>query len=189
MRKKNLLLGILLAALMIGCASRTQYEVEIEDRNPDDALSEFICENKPENFYYIGHTTNTDNVTSYCFRGEVLTAESISDFANVVTAASFEGYGKIRVYVMEIDGGADPVLFTISNYSSDFIYSANYENLCVLKLGDDGSALEVIHDPQTYIEVDGIKYLIAKEWFLQNAENAGIDWYEVWPDLEGIDTF
>ena len=176
---------LLFVVSLTGCASRSQDE--IEDRKPDDAISISICESKPDNFYYIGHTTNTDNLTTYLFRGENLTAETVCEFSNAVTATSFDGYGKIEIDVVQIEEYGFVGAFSISNYSNDFIYSANFEDLCVLKIVDSDTIWECVHDPQTYTGISGIKYLIVEEWFQRNAEEAEIDWYEVWPDLEGIE--
>ena len=47
-------------------------------------------------------------------------------------------------------------------------------------MGDDS----IYNKASTYINLPDIKSLVVEKKIDQSAEEEGIDWYEIWPDLE-----
>ncbi len=45
------------------------------------------------------------------------------------------------------------------------------------------------NEVSTYINLPDIKNLTVTEKIVQFAEDEGIDWYEIWPDLEHYEVF
>ena len=94
---------------------------------------------------------------------------------------------KIAVYVkVENTHGVESVL-SLKNYSNDNSEQADYEGFYALSISYFmNSEEESFKDPQTYTGIEGIKHLRIDSEMQKKAEEQGIDWYEIWPDLEDV---
>ena len=82
--------------------------------------------------------------------------------------------------------GSESVL-SLKNYSNDNSEQADYEGFYALSISYfKNSEEERLKDPQTYTGIEGIKYLEINTEIQKKAEEQGIDWYEIWPDLEDV---
>ena len=80
--------------------------------------------------------------------------------------------------------GLESVL-NLKNYSNDNSEQSDYEGFYVLSISYPDFE-EGLRNPQTYTGIEGIKYLRIDSEMQKRAEEQGIDWYEIWPDLEDV---
>ena len=187
--KKIIILLIFSIVFFSGCAGDHRDTTELVDKKPDDEISKIISENKPENFYYTYHETDMDGVLKYHYWGDELTAESICKFAEAAMEVQVDGYDKVAVVVDVSTYYGNAGAFVITNYNNDFISWANYSEMSVLKLLNPEGSWNALYDPNTFTNISGVRYLIIDEQLQGRADKEGIDWFEVWPDLEGVETF
>lgn len=105
---------------------------------------------------------------------------------------------KVVLVVMEEWDGIDlstPVI-NLSNYNEVVVgvsddaddYQSQSLNYLII-YGNEGSKNSLYNQASTYINLKNIKYLRVVDMVNQNAKEEGIDWYEIWPDLEGYEVF
>ena len=82
-------------------------------------------------------------------------------------------------------------MFCLCNSSDKNRTYVNYENLECLRIWGStvGSEESIYNDPATYKDFPNIKCLWVSEKIQKKADEAGIDWYEYWPDLEKVEVY
>ena len=113
--------------------------------------------------------------------------DTITRFSKVLNDLARKEKKKIAVYVkVENTHGVESVL-SLKNYSNDNSEQADYEGFYALSISYFmNSEEESFKDPQTYTGIEGIKHLRIDSEMQKKAEEQGIDWYEIWPDLEDV---
>ncbi|MCM1535770.1 MAG: hypothetical protein NC126_07615 [Clostridium sp.] len=162
----------------------------------DDTISRTVCKvMDAKEFYYRGKSDNAaGNTTYYTFyinKEKKGSLEKAVEAINAVMEQNITSH-KISVcfYRQFIRGAYEP-LFSVCNYTDDYSSSANYEKLQALYiLGTQHSSQESIYnDPETYKNFPDIRYLRVSPKIQKAADEAGIDWYEYWPDLETVEVY
>lgn len=86
---------------------------------------------------------------------------------------------------VEVRDGSGYDIFNVSNYPAT---DKSHEGSCILTIldrTDQASNVKgVLLDPSLYSQIDGVKELYVSEEVQKYAEDAGINWYTYWPDLE-----
>ncbi len=191
MRKyKNILLMVIGVLLLCGCAFDGERGIK-----PDDDLSAYVCESIGDTFRYIGKKQKPNDVTDYMYYAPYssLTAENISLFMNTVAEMSVNDSERIEFNICpQIPGGYGGTC-SLQNYieltdDDEKIY-IGYSEMCVYTIGYQELSEPILTDPTTFTGVKGVKYLIISSDMQEKADEAGIDWYEIWPDLEGVEVF
>lgn len=84
----------------------------------------------------------------------------------------------------------------LSNYNENImgLYSTSDDSQCqylyyLTIYGNDGSESSLYNQPSSYPALEGIEYLRVIDKVNKNAEEEGIDWYEVFPDLKGYEVY
>lgn len=95
------------------------------------------------------------------------------------------GKEKIAIYVEVEDPYGSESVLNLKNYSNDNSEQSDYEGFYVLSISYPDFE-EGLRNPQTYTGIEGIKYLRIDSEMQKRAEEQGIDWYEIWPDLEDV---
>lgn len=95
------------------------------------------------------------------------------------------------VFAIEIPGGSES-MFSLCNSNDRNQADVNYDKLECLGIwgaktsfGEDS----IYNDPATYKNFPGIKCLWVSEKIQKAADEAGIDWYEYWPELEKVEVY
>ena len=84
----------------------------------------------------------------------------------------------------------------LSNYNENImgLYSTSDDSQCqylyyLTIYGNDGSESSLYNQPSSYPALEGIEYLRVIDKVNKKAEEEGIDWYEVFPDLKGYEVY
>ncbi len=155
-------------------------------QKPDDEISRVVWERTGENFHYRGKQEYTGDEVEYEYQ---IKKKDKAAIANLVNAFNDVGEGeqrKIRgwVYAEFMRNGLEPI-FSIANFSDDGLEAPDYSGMYALYIrGPDHVSDKYFFDPSIYTEIEGIRKLCIDSEMQQKAEEQGIDWHELWPDLE-----
>ena len=138
------------------------------NRRPNDELSRSVKEAVGDDFYYQGKEKYDSGVTEYQYTVK-------------------NEQGKITVWVgIKIPGGLEDVLY-LENFSDEGLDEADYDGMYAIHIRKPDTAHDTCFDsPSVYTEIEGIRKLTINAEMKKQAEKEGIDWYELWPDLEEV---
>ncbi|MCM1327184.1 MAG: hypothetical protein NC094_11285 [Bacteroidales bacterium] len=187
-----IILICLLSTILSGCGG-TLGNIRYNHR-ADDAISRAVYKAVgAKELYYEGQREENVNIVRYDYyinKEKEGLAEEVIDAVNVVLEQE-KTKNKIAIpFIEEIPGAGEP-MFIIRNYIYAESFSANYEKLQYLWiLGTDvGMQESIYNDPETYKNFPDIRYLRVSPKIQKAADEAGIDWYEYWPDLEAVEVY
>ena len=154
---------------------------------PNDKFSYVVCKEMGDDIWYYYRKKGRSGEKEYCLVIEKCDRDTLTRFAKILNDLAQEEKKKIAVYVkVENTHGVESVL-SLKNYSNDNSEQAGYEGFYALSISYFmNSEEESFKDPQTYTGIEGIKHLRIDSEMQKKAEEQGIDWYEIWPDLEDV---
>ncbi len=187
----TLIFALLLAMIVTACGgSSLQFEWS---QYPDDDISQAIYETigKKKMYYYGKHYSQKGEVAWYEYKvrdyedEDVLT--SMVEAANAVLEEKKET-GKICLSLLEeMPGGYESVavLGTYYEDEDEYVQYGYFQTLYILGTERSHMSGRSPYDKiSTYINLPDIKSLVVSKKIAQAAEDEGIDWYEIWPELE-----
>lgn len=179
----------LLAVLLCGCGLNRDYSKE-----PEDKYSEYVCENMNVDFSYLGREQAYDGSMVYTYFAdyEQLSKDNITSFMNTVRTLSVNEELKIRFSIGAQTTGWYGGSCALQNYikvSDDTDEYYQFSEMCVYIITYNYDSDPIITEPETFTGVTGIKYLMISKEMQEKAEEKGIDWYEIWPDLQEVVVF
>ncbi len=157
------------------------------NRRPNDELSRSVKEAVGDDFYYQGKEESDSGVTEYGYQVKKQEKDALTNLVNTLNDAVKNEQGKIRVTVyLKFPGGIEPV-FSVENFSDDGLETADYDGMyAAYILKPDINDGTIFDSPSVYTEIEGIRKLYIVPQMRTQAEKEGIDWYELWPDLEEV---
>ncbi len=172
--------------VLCGCGSNVVYSKE-----PEDKYSEYVCENMNVDFSYLGREQAYDGsmVYTYYANYDEITKENITDFMNTVRLLSVNEELKIRFSIgAQTDAGYGGSC-SLQNYmkvSDDTDEYNQFSEMCVFTIGYEELSDPILMEPGTFTGVTGVKYLRIRKEMQEKAEEEGIDWYDIWPELQEV---
>ena len=190
MRKIKKIIGISIVFVLIlfGLSRMNRCGNNSPNRGiPYDNFSRAIYREMGDDIWYYYKDKGRSGEKEYYYIIEKCDRDTITRFAKVLNDLAQEEKKKIAIYVeVENTHGSESVL-SLKNYSNDNSEQADYEGFYALSISYfKNSEEERLKDPQTYTGIEGIKYLEINTEIQKKAEEQGIDWYEIWPDLEDV---
>ena len=186
-----LILTLLSVMIVTGCGEGLRNDV---NKKPDDDISKAICEAVGrKKVYYQGKSSiNPDEIGVYEYLVHDYEDENV--LADMVEAANSvmeekEVTEKNKLVLREkIPGGTEAVASLRTYYEGENEYE-QYDSFQTLYIyGTELSFMRQRDSPydklSTYTKLPDIKSLVVSQKIAQSAEDEGIDWYEIWPDLE-----
>ena len=152
--------------------------------DPDDELSENILKELGNSFVYQGHYEDKNNVNVYEFYICTHDEDTISFFHHTINQYIELTDGKTQMTINDGSGewGATVVFY---NFSSESMREPDYNGYDRIYV--TGYLLtDYWNDPNNYLNLNGIRILAMQNMIEENAQKAGIDWFDVWPNLEKI---
>ena len=190
MRKIKKIIGISIVFVLIlfGLSRMNRCGDNSPNRGiPYDKFSRAIYREMGDDIWYHYKKKGRSGEKEYCFVIEKCDRDTLTRFAKILNDLAQEEKKKIAIYVeVENTHGSESVL-SLKNYSNDNSEQADYEGFYALSISYFmNSEEESFKDPQTYTGIEGIKHLRIDSEMQKKAEEQGIDWYEIWPDLEDV---
>ena len=152
---------------------------------PYDNFSRAIYREMGDDIWYYYKDKGRSGEMEYYYIIEKCDRDTITRFAKVLNDLAQEEKKKIAIYVEVEDPYGSESVLNLKNYSNDNSEQADYERFYALSISYPDFE-EELRNPQTYTGIEGIKYLRIDSEMQKRAEEQGIDWYEIWPDLEDV---
>ncbi len=190
MARNHIYLLLLIIALLCGCGFDS-----VRGIKPDDELSATVSDAVGDIFRYLGKEQRNNGAVEYEYYApyESITVENISRFMNTVASLSVDESEHIVFSICpQIPGGSGGTC-ALQNYielSEDGEkYDLEFSEMCVFIISYQELSDPILTEPSTFIGVEGVRYLVISSEMQEKAEEASIDWYKIWPDLEGVEVF
>ena len=158
------------------------------NRRPDDELSRVIKKVTGDDFYYRGKEEWGFGVILYEYQIKKQDREAVANLANTLNTIVKNEPEKVSIWVgMETQGRLEEV-FSLENFSDAELDEADYDGMYSIGIYKPKDAHDTCFDsPSVYTEIEGIRKLTIDAEMKKQAEKEGIDWYEIWPDLEEVE--
>ena len=188
MRKIKKIIGtcIIIAFILFGLSRMNRCGDNSPNRGiPYDKFSRAIYREMGDDIWYYYKDKGRSGEKEYYYIIEKCDRDTITRFSKVLNDLAQEEKKKIAIYVEVEDPYGSESVLNLKNYSNDNSERADYERFYALSISYPDFE-EGLRNPQTYTGIEGIKYLRIDSEMQKKAEEQGIDWYEVWPDLEDV---
>lgn len=182
-RVKILLILLTLMCLLCSCGY-----VQYKNKKADNLLSQMVYEKiGGEDIYYLG-AWEDDGVMIYPFLLNKMDKTVIRDFAEIVNEAVEGEKQKITIDLRTPIPGGEELNISFRNYSDETRPFADYDGFMKVRVCyPDITREEVLADPMTYTVLPDVRVLSMSGKFQKKIEEEGIDWKEIWPDLEEVE--
>ena len=186
--KKIIGISIVFVLILLGLSRMNRCGNNSPNRGiPYDKFSRAIYREMGDDIWYYYKDKGQSGEKEYYYIIEKCDRDTITRFSKVLNDLAQEEKKKIAIYVEVEDPYGSESVLNLKNYSNDNSEQADYEGFYALSTSYlDNTAQESLKDPQTYTGIEGIKYLRIDSEMQKRAEEQGIDWYEIWPDLEDV---
>ena len=188
MRKIKKIIGISIVFVLIlfGLSRMNRCGNNSPNRGiPYDKFSRAIYREMGDDIWYYYKDKGRSGEKEYYYIIEKCDRDTITRFSKVLNDLAQEEKKKIAIYVEVEDPYGSESVLNLKNYSNDNSERAGYERFYALSISYPDFE-EGLRNPQTYTGIEGIKYLRIDSEMQKRAEEQGIDWYEIWPDLEDV---
>ena len=184
--KKTIGISIVFVLILFGLSRMNRCGNNSPNRGiPYDKFSRAIYREMGDDIWYYHKEKGRSGEKKYYYIIEKCDKDTINRFTKVLNILGQKEKKKIAVYVeAKFVHGLESVL-NLKNYSNDNSEQSDYEGFYVLSISYPDFE-EGLRNPQTYTGIEGIKYLRIDSEMQKRAEEQGIDWYEIWPDLEDV---
>ena len=184
--KKIIGISIVFVLILLGLSRMNRCGDNSPNRGiPYDKFSRAIYREMGDDIWYYYKDKGRSGEKEYYYIIEKCDRDTITRFAKVLNDLAQEEKKKIAVYVEVEDPYGSESVLNLKNYSNDNSERAGYERFYALSISYPDFE-EGLRNPQTYTGIEGIKYLRIDSEMQKRAEEQGIDWYEIWPDLEDV---
>ena len=186
MKKKiTVILVFALTIFLTACGHYIDY-----DTKPDDGLSLAVKDAFGDAFYYCGKEESDVYGDYYTFQINENDPDLIRRFVDVLNEYISESDDKVTVVVgikqVEVLGQ----VFSLSNFSDTSLDYPDYDGFYDLWIGylmyDHDSFWDDVNIYSSLVEVRKIE---VSDKLQDKAELTGIDWYELWPNLEEVTVY
>ncbi len=190
MKKRIIIYFAIITLLLTGCGVRT-YHYKV----PNDELSKAIYEEFGYDIYYENKYIDEFGCTCYWYVVMSDEEDLLYNFVTTVNAVMQENdiTEKIKIfYAAEGLPGSTMSIAVLTNYSDRELESPDYETLqyvSILGVEHADEKFDFYNGPSTYLNLPDIRYLEVNQKINDQAKEQGINWYEVWPDLEQMEIF
>ena len=177
---------IIIAFILFGLSRMNRCGDNSPNRGiPYDKFSRAIYREMGDDIWYYYKDKGRSGEKEYYYIIEKCDRDTITRFSKVLNDLAQEEKKKIAIYVEVEDPYGSESVLNLKNYSNDNSERADYERFYALSISYPDFE-EELRNPQTYTGIEGIKYLRIDSEMQKRAEEQGIDWYEIWPDLEDV---
>ena len=177
---------IIIAFILFGLSRMNRCGNNSPNRGiPYDKFSRAIYREMGDDIWYYYKDKGQSGEKEYYYIIEKCDRDTITRFSKVLNDLAQEEKKKIAIYVEVEDPYGSESVLNLKNYSNNNSEQADYERFYALSISYPDFE-EGLRNPQTYTGIEGIKYLRIDSEMQKRAEEQGIDWYEIWPDLEDI---
>lgn len=179
---KLMIVALCLGILFGGCG-----HVNFKNHKADDDLTKAVYEAAGKDIYYIYKEEESD-ICTYEFYAENDNKESVRGFIEAVDSSLSHREDKVIIFLgCYIPGGMQYVM-RIRNYSDTSLEKADLPGAgSVDAMSPDISGSDLFRDPEIYTYFKDVRYFKIDDELKKTADEKGIDWYQVWDNLESFE--
>ena len=184
--KKILFLFLLI--VLCGCGGGVVFH---SNSKPDDNISETLMDVIDDDFWYIGKREigKNDYGYEYSYLIRKQDPQTFDEILDTIIEFDLQDNKLVQFsFFQETSNGVYDPLFYLKNYAlfaEDQTDTFSHAN-CLHIQSVYGAIDEKWRDPYTYTEFECIRVLIIPDSIQTKADDEGIDWFEVWPELEKV---
>ena len=162
----------------------------VTNKNADDEISQAVYDQLGKKMCYQNSSFNKNEEVLYYFYivNDYKDENLLVDMANTVNEKLKEDDINERICFV-IWGMGPHTIATLSNYYENGVGYESYETLQRLEIWGAYVPHEKYNEVSTFEKLKDIKAVVVEEKINKRLEEQGIDWYEIWPDLEHYDIF
>ena len=159
------------------------YAVQIS-QDPDDDFSRNVMSVVSDMYYYHGFCEE-NGIINYEFKTKIHKTVNIYDIVQAANESSKCLDGKTEISLMDGPDGVWITMARLYNFSYDDSSFVEYDGFRRLRVFYERDYPWWI-EPSLYMDVDNVIRLEIPDKMQEKADEHGIDWYEIWPDLEEV---
>lgn len=183
-KKIKLFIVVLCMGILFGGCGYPEHK----NYKANDELSKAVYEAVGEDIYYQYKKKEENGILEYEFCVENENEESLYKFIDIVDDNLAHREDKVMVILgCYIPGGTQYVM-RISNYSDKSLEKADLQGAgSVYAIYTDIESSELFNNPEIYTHFKDVRYFAIDKKLQNIAEEKGIDWYQVWDNLESFE--
>ncbi|MCM1087588.1 MAG: hypothetical protein NC419_05485 [Muribaculaceae bacterium] len=162
----------------------------VKNKEADDEISQAIYDRLGEKVYYCNSAFNENEEVLYYFYfvNDYEDENLLADMAETVNEKLKEDEINAKICIVIWERGAHTIA-SLSNYYEDGDGYELYETLQRLEIWGAHIPYEKYNEVSTFEKLKDIKAVVVERKINKSLEEQGVDWYEIWPDLEHYDIF
>lgn len=180
----------LLAMVLTGCGNGRYI---ITNKKADDEISQAIYDQLGTKVCYHSSSLNENEEVLYYFYivSDYKDGNLLIDMVETVNEKLKEDSinSRICLVIWEVIPGGTRTMICLSNYYKNDSDYESYETLQCLDIRGAHGKYKLYNEVSTYENLKDIKALLIDKRINKTLEEEGIDWYEIWPNLEHYDIF
>lgn len=157
--------------------------VQVNAHDPDDAFSTKVVSEIDDAYLYFGKEDFAGGIRVYNFYLNKRCADSNVLFLRSVNQYISYAYGKTKIGIL-YGSGVYSYVYILRNYENESSVSPYSNGFYYLEFGPAWDHFS--SNLSDYSRIEGIKYVEMPDLMQEKADEEGIDWYEIWPDLEEV---
>ncbi len=194
--KKRIIIGcaslgflVILCLVIWGGCSYNRYMhdptypgTQVVGADPDDAFSQNVVSTIDDAYLYFGKEVYREK-TQYFFYLNIRSIDSNALFVDAVNRFSEYAQGKTEIIILCGSGIYDCV-YSLQNYNDESTETSYSNDFYYLSFGNDWDWLS--SELSDYSCIEGISIVEMPDVMQEKADEEGIDWYEIGPDLDEV---
>ena len=157
--------------------------VQVIAHNPDDTFSKNVVSEIDDAYLYFGKEDFAGGITDYNFYLNKRSVDSNTLFLKSVNQHITDVYGKTEIVIL-YGSGVYSCVYSLRNYENESSYPPFSEGFYYLDFGPEWDRFS--SDLFDYSSIEGVKYVEMPDLMQEKADEEGIDWHDIWPDLEEV---
>ena len=152
---------------------------------PEDDFSSHLVSSLDSNIWYQGRNCDGASIVYYDFKIKSYREDDINNIYKVSNSNYCFISSKSKIWIGDGPSGVLFPMVVLSNYSDAKLENPDYDGFYSLSISfREGH--DYWQDLSLYTKMESIRRLELPDKLQKKAEKEGIDWYEVWPELEEV---
>lgn len=182
MKFNSIILILCVLIIISGCGQYKEH-----DRQPDDDFTQAVKDEFDDAFLYYDKQEINTNILRYEFLIKTEDKEDLDDFVRLLNEQLCNQETKIEVVLLTRFTYGAVAAFSLKNFSDRTLQHPDYANFSCLHISYITEEHSSFWDDYTiYYTFPNIERLEISNHLREISETDGIDWYEIWPDLEEV---
>ena len=160
---------------------------DYDEYEPADEFSIIVMSDVGDDYLYRNSDVDRKGIVTYAFELDTNVINSIGKLTLAINRHYDLISGKTTVWIADSPTGATWSRIIFRNFSNSENLEYDHDGFCYMEVRyDQVSPFDLI---ETYRQIENIKSAEIPDWLQEKAEAEGINWYDVWPQLEELKVY